>query len=420
MVRFNQNILVNDFKYNVQKQDKASVELQNKVSSRQKYLHPHENPNEVRLGMMFRSSVSEYGRYESNIEQADGKYNFIDAKLTEVNSYLHRINELVVKGSNGTYNQDDRKIMANEIDEYLRQIVQVANSTYYDGETVFSGDAVNVSPFEISEARVEGAGKPLVSEVEYKGDLGKQYVEISRGEYVETAFNGNEVFWAKNVRIQSNTEADSFISDKEQKVRINGIEIQINEGDNLETVVDKINATNVAVKAEIVVKDGKKFVAMEGTTPHQPWLEDIDGGNVLQSLGVIAQGGSNPPGNYSPSAKVYSESIFDKVIRARDALYNDGAYHVGNTLDGVIKDSISHIAEYQAIVGTKHARINHVAEHVSKVKLQAQELEMKFAGLDVTETAKAFSELKNLEAMRNATLQMGARMIPPSLLDFLR
>ncbi len=420
MVRFNHNILVNDFKYNVQKQDKASVELQNKVSSRQKYLHPHENPNEVRLGMMFRSSVSEYERYEANIKQADGKYNFVDAKLSEVTSYLHRINELVVKGSNGTYNQNDRKIMANEIDEYLRQIVQVANSTYYDGETIFSGDSVNVSPFEISEARVEGAGKPLVSGVEYKGDLGKQYSEISRGEYVETAFNGNEVFWAKNVRIQSNTEADSYISDKEQKIRINGIEILINEGDNLETVVDKINATNVAVKSEIVVKDGKKFVAMEGTTPHKPWLEDIDGGNVLQNLGIIANGGPNPPGNYSPSAKVYSESVFDKIIRARDSLYNDGAYHVGNTLDGIIKDSISHIAEYQAIVGTKHARINNVAEHVSKVKLQAQELEMKFAGLDVTETAKAFSDLKNLEAMRNATLQMGARMIPPSLLDFLR
>ncbi len=420
MVRFNQNVIVNDFKYNIVKQDKQSVELTNKVSSQQRYLNPHENPNEVRLGMMFRSAVDEYERYEFNIQNADAKYKFVDAKLTEVTQYLQRINELVVQGANGTYNHEDRVIIANEIDEHLRQIIQVANSTDHNGQYIFGGNAVNISPFEITEAKIEGAGKPLVTKVDYKGDLGKQYNEISRGEYVETGFNGNEAFWATNVRIQSNTEADTFVSDKEQKIRVNGIEILINEGDNLETVIDKINTTNVAVRAELVVQDGSKYVALEGTTPHEIWLEDVDGGTVLQDLGIIAQGGSNPPGNYNPSAKVYSESVFDKIIRARDALYNEGAYQVGSSLDGIIKDSIGHIAEYHSVVGTRHSRINRVEEHISRVKLDAQELTTKFIGLDVADLAKVYSDLQNIKAMRDATLQLGSRMIATSLLDYLR
>jgi flagellar hook-associated protein 3 FlgL len=420
MIRFNNNIMVNNFKYNITRQDEKASEFMNKVSSHQKHLHPHESPNEVRLGMMFRSAVEEYGRYESNISRADAKYEFVDAKLSEVQKYLQRINELVVQGSNGTYTSEDRQIIANEVDEYLRQIVQVANTSYFDGEAVFGGNATNVAPFQISEAKVEGAGKALVSGIEYKGDLGKKYVEISRGEYVETAFNGNEVFWAKNVRVKSNTDGSLFVSNSDQTIRINGIEINISEGDNIETVVDKINATNVAARAEVVMDNGNKYLAVEGTKPHEIWMEDVNGGTVLQNLGVIAVGGPNPPGNYSPSAEVKSESVFDKIIRARDALYNDGAYQVGNSLDGVIKDSIGHIAEYQSIVGTKHARIKRVGEHISKVKQDAQEMHIKYAGMTETEFAKVYTDLKNIETMRNATLQLGARIMPRTLLDFLR
>jgi flagellar hook-associated protein 3 FlgL len=420
MIRFNSNINVNNFKYNILKQDQKTSELSQKLSSRQKHLAPHENPNEVRLGMLFRSAAEEYGRYEANVIRADAKYEFMDAKLSEVQNYLQRINELVVQGSNGTYTAEDRQIIANEVDEFLRQIVQVANTSYFDGEAVFAGNATNVAPFEISEAKVEGAGKALVSGVEYKGDLGKKYAEISRGEYVETAFNGNEVFWTNNVRVKSNTNGSNFVSNSEQTIRLNGIEINISEGDSIETVADKINATNVAARAEIVIDQDNKYLAIEGTKPHEIWMEDVNGGTVLQDLGMIAVGGPNPPGNYNPAAEVKSESVFDKIIRARDALYNDGAYQVGNSLDGVIKDSIGHIAEYQSVVGTKHSRIQRVQEHISKVKLDAQEMHIKYAGMDDTDFARVYTDLKNIETMRNATLQLGARILPRSLLDFLR
>ncbi len=420
MIRFNHNIKLNNFKYNVNTQNEKATETLHKVSSRQKYLYPHESPNEVRLGMMFRSAVHEYGRYEANIEKANAKYKFMDAKLGEFQDYLQRINELVVQGSNATYTASDRQIIANEVDEYLRQMVQVANSTYFDGQSIFAGNATNVRPFEITEAKVEGAGKALISGVQYKGDLGKRYVEISRGEYVETAFNGNEVFWANNTRVKSNTDAATFISEKEQHVRINGFDITINEGDGMETVVDKINATNVSAKAEIIVDNDKRYIAISGTKPHEMWLEDIDGGTVLQDLGLIAVGGPNPPGNFSPSAEVSSESIFDKVIKARDALFNDGAYQVGNAIDGVIQESIGHIAEYQSILGTKHSRIISLGEHVGKIKQDAQEMHLRYAGMDDADFAKAYTELKNVETMRDATLQLGARIMPRSLLNFLR
>lgn len=420
MIRFNNGILVNNFKNNLFRQEKAVFEQEEKIQSRQKYLHPHENPIDVKLGMVYRSAVSEYQRYEGNINIADSKYEFVDDQLGQISDYMGRIHELLVKGANATYNADDRSIIANEVDEYLRQIIQVANSTDYDGKTIFSGNATNITPFELSEAKVEGAGRPLVSKVEYRGDYGKQYTEISRGEYIETAFNGNEVFWANNMKVKSNTESTNYIADRDQKIRVNGIEIGINEGDNLETVIDKINSTNVAVKGEVVMKESEKYVALEGSTPHEMWLEDIGGGTVLQDLGLIAKGGSNPPGNYEPSAEVYSESVFDKIIKARDALYDEGAYQTGNTIDGVLDDSIGHIADYRALVGTKHARIKRVSEHVSESILEAQEMHTKFVGMDDVETARAFADFKYLESVRNATLQMGARLIPRSLLDFLR
>ena len=47
----------------------------------------------------------------------------------------------------------------------------------------------------------------------------------------------------------------------------------------------------------------------------------------------------------------------------------------------------------------------------------ANEVLSKFEGLDM---AEALTELKNLESQYNAALQMGARLLPKTLLDFLR
>lgn len=68
----------------------------------------------------------------SVIETADGA-------LGEVHSMLQRMNELAVKGANGTWSENDRATIEAEIVQLQDAIQEIADSTQFNGQTLLDG-----------------------------------------------------------------------------------------------------------------------------------------------------------------------------------------------------------------------------------------------------------------------------------------
>ena len=146
------------------------------------------------------------------------------------------------------------------------------------------------------------------------------------------------------------------------------------------------------------------------------WLEDLNGGSVLQDLGIISSAVAAPPYNYSTSAAVHGDSVFDKLISLRDALYSNSVEMVNASIGGMdqVLNSVQH---HMASIGAIQNRIENTEARLSTQKLYSAEMMNRLNGLDM---AEAVTKLKSLEMEYNAALQIGAKLLPKTLLDYLR
>jgi flagellar hook-associated protein 3 FlgL len=180
-------------------------------------------------------------------------------------------------------------------------------------------------------------------------------------------------------------------------------------------VIDKINASDAPVKARLDPVNNS--LALEGTYPHQIWTEDAGEGTVLQDLGLIARGASSPPLNTADSAGVYGGSVFDMVIYLRNSLFKGDLEAIGGSALRGIDDSIETLSAHLAEIGAKDTRLEETNKRLAWETPEYTRLNSEEVDLDLSQ---AITELKMLEYTHQATLATAARILRPTLLDFLR
>jgi flagellar hook-associated protein 3 FlgL len=125
----------------------------------------------------------------------------------------------------------------------------------------------------------------------------------------------------------------------------------------------------------------------------------------------------SPPLNIAQSASVFGGSIFDMMIALRDSLYSGDVHRIGgNALRGM-DDALESLTAHLGEIGAKDARLlvtQQRLEHERPELIRSLSQEM---DLDVTQ---AVTELKALEYTHQAAVATAARILRPTLLDFLR
>ena len=66
-----------------------------------------------------------------------------EGALTEVHDMLQRMNELAVKAGNGTMSEDDRSYVQNEIDQLVKEVDRVSETTKFNETYLLKGDAAS-------------------------------------------------------------------------------------------------------------------------------------------------------------------------------------------------------------------------------------------------------------------------------------
>jgi len=130
------------------------------------------------------------------------------------------------------------------VDQLLRELVEIANSVDGKGNHIFSGFRSKIEPFRVSTGRVEGSrDAEVVTSVQYVGDNGRNRAEIDEMATLDFRLPGNFVFWAERQQIYSSVESLNYRVQNDSAIRIDGVEIQLKEGDNLYAIIDKLNGS---------------------------------------------------------------------------------------------------------------------------------------------------------------------------------
>ena len=420
MNRITNQMINNTMSSNLQRHQKDMDNIQNQLATGKKVRVPRDNPVAATNQMLYRSRLSEVEQYIKNVEESSSKLNEVDTALQSTTRIFHRIRVLAVQGANGIYsNFELKEAAATEINQLLEELVNIANTKGSTGRSVFGGHKTGTeeqpNPFvPIYMTLTAGRQGDAMIGVEYRGNTGQQMREVGKGEYMDINIPGNSVFWATNQTLSSNMDATDYTASSGQIIKIDGKEIAVSAGDNLDIIIDKINNSGASVKAS---KGGRNNLILDSTTPHQIWLEDKGSGTVLQDLGLINRSFPEPPNNIDPTANIGGMSIFEMIIQLRDDLVRGDQELVGGRDLGLIDMALENILKHTASVGAKQNRVEEIAKRAEYEKGNITEILAKNEGIDYPETIMNF---KWLESVHNYALAVGAKTIKPTLMDFLR
>ena len=413
--RVTQGFLVNDFIYKNRETEGELQKVQNQLASGMRVNLPSEDPVAAVNYMDYDSRLRQIKSYTSIIQNTESKLNVIDGNLNSATDNLQRLRELAVQMANGIYSEEERINAASEVDQMLRDLVAVANSDY-KGTALFGGTMVDEPPFKVAYQTDPKTGLEYISDVRYIGNDQSIVNDMDKNDRVTVSKPGNQVFWSENMTLIPTVSSAGYTSPNDSKIVVDGIEIDIRRGDNLDTIAQKINDSGAAVKAGVATNGSQSFFTLESTSPHQITLQDTQGGNVLESLGLI-DSRMMGPNNYSPSTKVYSGNIFDVMIDFRKALVNNDVYKIGGTAIAQLSNSLDNVLKFRANLGAVGERIHGILERMSSEEIYVTEARNNSIGTDVP---KATMEMKLLEYSHDVALSVGARLMPRTLLDFLK
>lgn len=414
MRRISSNMSHFDLQRAMRKQEHSLNKINNQIGSQEKIQELRNDPLAAGHGVRYQSYLARLERFEKNTSIVNDQFKVSEGYVNNTIQILQRLRELSLTGATGTFNKDDLKNMAVEVDELLQEILANGNAVGPDGGYLFSGTKTSSKSFTTVMGSVPGADSPVITKVMYQGSLEENQVEIDERAHINVDNVGSRIFWAENQQIYSQVDSSNYQVPQDTSIYVDNIKINLTQGDNVYSVIAKINDSGAPVKAHIdSITNG---IDLEATSPHQIWLQDSTGSNVLADLGLITRD-QQPPYNVAQTATSGGGSVFDVVIGIRDAMYSGDYEYLGGRgirgLDGALDNMTAKIAE----LGSKTERIEMAQARLDKqipnvTGWEARELDLDFA--------EAVTNLKMMDYIQKATMGTIGRLYSNSLLNYLK
>ena len=198
-------------------------------------------------------------------------------------------------------------------------------------------------------------------------------------------------------------------------ILVDGNKIDFNSGDNVYAIMDKINRSPASINASVDVVTGG--LILKSTKPHKLELADIEGGTLLQDLGILEQGRPIGPDNYSQTATVFGGSIFDVFIGLRDSMISNNAEDIGGRYLGAIDYALSNLLYHVAETGALTNRFTYLQDRLTADK---EMYTISLTEVEDINVADSITQLKLLEYAHKVALSSLAKMTQTSLMDFIR
>lgn len=373
------------------------LRVQDMLSSGKTLRRPSDDPVKLNHVLLLRTSIRKLEQYITNAEDGASWLNLTDTSLNQATTLLQKIRTLAVQGANGTLTREDRLMIATEVEKYLEELIGVGN-TSYAGKYIFAGTETLTVPFALRDGQIvyQGNGAPIRREIE-------------EGVVMELGVPGDEVFF-RGFEAWSDEGIDlaAYLG---QRFSINGVEIEIDATMvTLDDLVRRIN-TDTALKDSVYAfTDGKRLFLRSRT--EEPFVLADVSGTPLQDWGLL-DGSGNIPATNSRGASGILKVVQDLVAHLKG---NEVERISGEDLER-IDEVLDLLLKVRAEVGARTLRMENALSRFEDFKLNFKKLLSLDEDIDVAEIVVQLQEHQSVYQM---ALASAARLLQPTLLDFLR
>lgn len=413
MIRITNNMMANTLTRNMNTNLKNMNELQNQVATGRKINKPSDDPGGLVRSLRLRSDITANEQYLANISDSLSYMDTTESAMDNLTSVMNRVRELTVQAANGTNDDSALQSIAEELTQLQEQIRTVSNSTY-GSKYVFAGS-------NVTEA-------PCTQDGQWTGNNTELQREIGSGVKIPVNLDMKSWFIQQGQSL-SGTGASTDISTMPTsplptfKIQVDGdptvhtitldpvgppaLDSGANIATAMQTAISAIVQPGYDYAGVAVAYDAANGYVISSANPSvdsgvQITPGDDNDASAALKLGIANEGTEN--------AGVFA--VMDQIINA----VKSGDSDTISDLLGKIDQKLDTLLTNRSIVG---ARTNRLEMQQTRLK----NIDVSYTGLladnEDADIAEVSINLQMQENVYNASLAVGAKIIQPSLIDFL-
>lgn len=202
-------------------EDKLSLSLE-RLSSGYKINHSKDNPAGLAISQKMQSQIRGLDQADNNAQDGISVLQTAEGAMTEIQAMITRMKELTVQAANDVNSVDERAAIQEEIDSLNAEIDRISNDTDFNTKSLLNGNL---------QRRV------------YSNVSGVKQMEVtdgfSDGIYGITISADAEKALIEGTAIGM-SDTERITEDLAGTIKINGLEVEISEGDTLGTIATKL------------------------------------------------------------------------------------------------------------------------------------------------------------------------------------
>ena len=439
-MRITNNMMITNMMRNLNRNMQRLDQRQMQVATGKRIHKPSDDPIAISRSLKIRADISELEQHRKNVEDAVSWLETTEIAIKNMADAMQRVRELTVQASNGVLTSEETFKIQNEIKELKGQIIGLSNSTYA-GKYIFSGK-------NSDRPLLDSQGNYIVYPYNIKNPNlvdHRMKFEVGLSELIDINILGVEVL--ENIGRPSSLTLEFPKQDGIDKaitLKLEDMEIKIIKDPNEDA--QYIATYRFTDKDGNVIEEGNiNLAAYDEDGVVIPW--DEYEGDVKEA---VAKSISSFMKDFiTDENKVDIDHplrnyMFDAVDLKSNVLGSDGDWNIvatpqkaglinllesieRNMIDGKneqlskqlgdIDVFLNRLLNSRSEVGAKVNRMELVHNRILDDKINFRTLQSQLEDADMGET---LMELMNEENVYRASLSVGARIIQPTLLDFLR
>lgn len=312
-----------------------------------------------------------------NVENLYAEMKSVDSNMDSIHSLLQNVQERMLMGMSQDYGETARKVIAQEIGSKKDQILQFTNNQF-GGKYLFSGTNNSVSPFTVNE---EG-------KLAYNGVQVDQIYKDTDGQYK----------YIKYKEVQAEDGGGNPLVDDDN----NPVMVKVPDGDPI--VVPNSEDTYADVGLGLKVADNTTVDTRTAFQVSFSGLTIMGCGEKGQTDFIVGAKGTKVPTNIYDTLTAVEKALDPLDADALDDLFTQ----VVNLTDQV--------GMTRTDLGTRMQFLEKTQERLEDDIDNMTELETNLISSDPAEEAM---KMKECEYVWLAVMQLGSKVLPASLLDFM-
>ena len=324
----------------------------------------------------------------SSLEHSSAAIGHIILSVVETKTRLTQI-------TNGIYNQDGRRMLAEGINDTLEHVVLLANTERLD-QYMFGGGNTTSAPYIVE--RTDGK----ITGVTYQGSVEGRNIELGPGVQVDAFYVGDNIFGSAS---------------RSDPVFLGDTGAEAGTGTSSVSGYTWLTVTGSADNYDLSIDGGLTTFNTDGTdtnlavthslTGEVLYVDTTDINNIGDALVAV-------PGTHD---------IFNTLITIRDLLENERGLPDAQVLE-LLRDSFNSLDEInhllvrtQVSIGSKISFLDNLKDSLKNLKYNTEDETTRLQEADIAQVA---IDISRRDVLYQMSLSVAARLMSMSLLNFLK